>query len=168
MHRSRCNNRRTRFLALPLLLVLGGCGTLSAPVGTGGPVVAGHLGYMKGYLESGATERARMRQSLEAMPLAEDPRSRLRYAILLSLQNPEPADLERSLAMLEELGNAEGLTPAERWLAKLWHGEVASRHELKRENADIRAALEQAEDQIEQLTMIEEQLEAENSGSEEQ
>ena len=152
---------------LPLLLLLGGCGALSAPAGTGGPVVAGHLGYMKGYLESGATERARMRQDLEAMPLEDDPQSRLRYAILLSLQNPEPAELERSLAMLEKLQNADGLTPAERWLARLWHGEVASRRELERENTDIRTALEQAEDKIEQLTMIEEQLEAEHNGSEE-
>lgn len=146
-------------------MALGGCGALSTPVGTGGPIVAGHLGYMKGYLESGATERARMRRQLESMPLDEDPQSRLRYAILLSLRTPDGADLNRSLELLEGLREDEGLTPAERWLAGLWHGEVASRRELERQNVDIRTALEQAEQKIEQLTMIEEQLEAENNGS---
>lgn len=127
--------------------------------------MAGHLGYMKGYLEAGSTERAQMRRQLEAMPLNKDPQSRLRYAILISLHTSEPQQLGRSLAFLDELREDEGLTPAERWLAQLWHGEVASRLELEREYTDVRTALEQAQSKIEQLTMIEEELEAENNGS---
>lgn len=134
-------------------------------MGTGGPVVADHLGYVNGYLEASDTEQARMRQELQSMPLDADPRSRLRYAILISLRATDPEPLGRSLALLDELRDAEELTPAERWLARLWSGELASRVELGRENEDVRVALEQARRKIEQLTMIEEQLEADDDGS---
>lgn len=153
---------------MPLALLLGGCGALSTPMGTGGPIVAGHLGYMKGYLESGATERARMVRQLEAMPLDEDGQSRLRYAILLSLDTTDQGQLKQSLEMLEALRGADELTPAERWLAQLWHDEVANRLYLSKENADVRVALEEAQDKLEQLTVIEEELEADDNGTEQQ
>lgn len=157
--------RAGRLALLPLLALLGGCGALSTPMGTGGPVVAGHLGYVKGYLEAGASEKARMVQDLESLSTADDPQSRLRYAIVLSLHDRDKESLTQSLAVLEQLQDTEGLTPAERWLARLWHGEVASRLELQRENADFRTALQQAEKKLNQLTLIEEELEEQDSGS---
>lgn len=156
-------------LALLLLLAaLGGCETMPTSVGAGGPVVAGHLGYVKNFMEAGAQERARMVQALEERPDTDNAQARLRYAIVLSLHGDDPKHLAQSLEFLQELQADDGLAPAERWLAGLWHSEVASRLDLKRENADFRVALDQAQKKLDQLTQIEEQLEAQDSNSEEQ
>ncbi len=153
---------------LPLLAVLGGCGALSTSVGSGGPVVAGHLGYVKNYTEAGSQEKARVIRELEDRLAGDDARTRLRYAIVLSLHDDSPEALVESLDMLSELQTAKALTPAERWLAGLWRREVVSRLDLTRENADVRVALEQAERKLQELTRIEEQLEAQDNGAGEQ
>lgn len=153
---------------LPLLAVLDGCGALSPTAGSGGPVVAGHLGYVKNYTEAGSQEQARVVQELEDGLAGDDVRSRLRYAIVLSLHDDSPEALVESLDMLSELQTAEALAPAERWLAGLWRREVVSRLDLTRENTDVRVALEQAERKLQELTRIEEQLEAQDNGAGEQ
>lgn len=153
---------------LPLFAALGGCGALSPTAGSGGPVVAGHLGYVKNYSEAGSREQARMIQQMEEGLAGDDARARLRYAIVLSLHDDSPESLVESLDMLSELQSANALTPAERWLAGLWRSEVVSRLDLTRENADVRVALEQAERKLQELTRIEEQLEAQDNGSGEQ
>lgn len=155
----------TRFAPLLLLVALGGCAVLAPPDGTGGPAVADHLDYVAHYLEAGESEREGMLRALEDLPESDNAESRLRYAIVLSLHHDQAGRLAQSLDLLEELQAAEDLTPAERWLARLWHGEVSSRLDLTRENDDIRVALEQAEQKLEQLTRIEEQLEAQDNDS---
>lgn len=156
-------------VALPMLLAaLSGCAAFTPPSDTGGPAVASHLGYVKDFMEAGDQERARMVGELENPPDADTPRTRLRYAIVLSLRDGGSESLARSLALLDELHEADGLSPAERWLARLWQSEVASRLELARENTDYRAALEQAREKLDQLTRIEQQLEAQDNNSEEQ
>lgn len=157
-----------RFAAPFLLAALGGCAVLAPSDGTGGPAVADHLDYVASYLEAGEGEQKRMIRELEDLPESDNAGSRLRYAILLSLRHDQAGRLARSLELLEELQTAGELTPAERWLARLWHGEVSSRLDLTRENDDIRVALEQAEQKLEQLTRIEEQLEAQDNDSGEQ
>lgn len=109
-----------------------------------------------------------MLRELEDLPESDDAESRLRYAIVLSLHHDQAGRLAQSLDLLEELQAAEVLTPSERRLAGLWHGKVSSRLDLIRDNDDIRVALEQAEQKLEQLTRIEEQLEAQDNGSGEQ
>lgn len=131
-------------------------------------MVAGHLGYIKTFMDADAQDKTRMVQELEDRPDAGDTQSRLRYAIVLSQHDDDPKHLARSLELLQELQEDDGLTPAERWLAGLWHSEVASRLNLKRENADFRVALDQAQKKLDQLTRIEEQLEAQDSNPEEQ
>lgn len=158
----------TRFAPLLLLAALGGCAVLAPSDGTGGPAVADHLDFVAGYLESGEGKRERMIRELEDLSESDDAGSRLRYAILLSLRHDQAGRLVQSLDILEELQTAEDVTPAERWLARLWHGEVSSRLDLTRENDNIRVALEQAEQKLEQLTRIEEQLEAQDNDSGEQ
>jgi hypothetical protein len=149
-------------------VAVGGCAVLAPSDGTGGPAVAGHLDYVASYLEAGEGKRERMIRELEDLPESDKAESRLRYAIVLSLRHDQAGRLVQSLNLLEELQTTEDLTPAERWLARLWHGEVSSRLDLTRENDDIRMALEQAEQKLEQLTRIEEQLEAQDNDSGEQ
>lgn len=158
----------TRFAPLLLLAALAGCAVLVPSDGSGGPAVADHLDYAASYLEAGEGERERMTRELEELPESDNAESRLRYAIVLSLRHDQAGRLAQSLDLLEELRTAETLTPAERRLARLWHGEVSSRLDLVREKDDIRVALEQAEQKLEQLTRIEEQLEAQNDDSGEQ
>lgn len=138
------------------------------PSDAGGAAVAGHLGYVKDYIEASPQEQARMVNELEGPPASEDAQSRLRYAIVLTLRDGGPESLARSLKLLDRLRDADDLSPAERWLAGLWHSEVASRLDLSRENADFRVALEQAQEKLDQLTLIEEQLEAQDNNSGEQ
>lgn len=158
----------TRFAPLLLLTALGGCAVLAPPGGTGGPAVANHLDYVASYLEAGEGERASMIRDLEDLPESDNAGSRLRYAMVLSLRQDQSGRLTQSLDLLEELQTAGNLTPAERRLARLWHVEVSSRLHLARENAEVRVALEQAEQKLEQLTRIEERLESQDNGSGEQ
>lgn len=158
----------TRPAAAILLAALGGCAAFAPPDGAGGPVVAEHLNYVNDYMAADESERERLSRELDTAANPDNPGNRLRRAIVLSLDDDDPERLARSLELLGELRDAEGLNPAERWLARLWHGEVASRLDLTRENADIRVALEQAERKLDQLTLIEEQLEAQDNDSEAQ
>lgn len=156
-----------RLAALVLLAGLGGCAVFSTPDRTGGDRVAGHLDYAGDYLAAGESERRSLIRGLEDSPDPGAAGDRLRHAIVLSLAG-DADRLAHSLELLEELQASEALTPAERRLARVWHGEVSSRLDLARENADIRAALEQAQRKLDQLTRIEEQLEAQDNGSGEQ
>lgn len=168
-HGNRKQGRHLSNIALPMLLAaLGGCAAFTPPSDAGGPAVASHLGYVKNFMEADGQEQARMVGELENLPDADTPQTRLRYAIVLSLRDGEPESLAQSLDLLDELQGTDGLSPAERWLARLWQNEVAARLDLARENTDYRVALEQAREKLDQLTRIEQQLEAQDNNSGEQ
>jgi len=114
-------------------------------------------------------DEAAQQAMLEKLAGQKDPdaRTRLRHALLTSAPSASTDSLSRAVDEFAGLSDSDELTEAERNAVGVWRAEAAARLGLEREaqalKADVaktRNQLEEAKKQIEQLTIIEQQLES--------
>lgn len=137
-----------------------------SPPQRGESLVAAHQAYLYRYLAADEAARNSMREDLgeDDNPGA---RTRLRRALLSSAPPASSDSLKRAVAEFDALVDSTDLTKAERNAVRVWRSEAAERLELRRQVqelnanvADVKGQLEEAKKQIEQLTIIEQQLES--------
>lgn len=103
-----------------------------------------------------------------------DARARLRHALILSAPDADDESLQRAMAEFDRLADGDALSPAENRAVQTWRANADTRLRMARANGELRAelervreALDRALSQIEQLTRIEQELEAGNDTREE-
>lgn len=161
---------------MPLVCVLtAGCAAMALPAANQEALLlAAHQNYQHRYLDASPEQRREMLRETGVAVDNGDTRARVRQALLLSAPDADADSLAEAIRIYDRLADDDDLTSGEKRAVRVWRRNAEMRLKLKLENDRLRSEihriqqqLELARRQIEQLTRIEQDLQAEdNAGGE--
>lgn len=154
---------------------LAGCAAFPLPsADQEAQLLAAHHEFQHRYIAAEPAQRHEMLQETAQAAANGDARARLRHALILSAPSSDDESLQRAVAEFDRLAASDELSPAEKQALQTWRANADTRLRLARTNDELRAELERVREaltralnQIEQLTRIEQELEAGNDSREE-